>query len=161
MKIIPKFDGRYDYRGTFFEKLEVSVIDASHEKDDFGALIDEALGQHTPRSELAKAWVHKTYQPSDHRYNPFHKSWTLDELIEILEEASAFGPVQPKELEQHAAFQIERSRPEDQVLNVNYFGVCLNEWTFEPLYPVGKHEMLPPAIAALKEIQTYLRQEDL
>lgn len=160
MKITPKFDGRFDYRGSLFDDLTVDVRDANH-KDDFAELMEPFGETHLPVTTMPRAWIRRAYWLSDRRYNPFNKSWSLDELIALLERAAAFGPVAIKEIEDHGGFHIERSRPEDNVLKVNQMGVFLKEWPFERLYRGDDFTALPAAISALKEIQKYLESEAL
>lgn len=162
MKITPKFGDQQAYHATFFETLAVDVAQTTSATDEFASILDAAFGTAGSLPAAApRAWIHKTYWLSDRRYKPYHKSWALSELIVRLEQVADLGPVREKLPDDHGSFTVERSRPEDKLVTVNHFGVCLNDWGFEPLYVVGRYDLLLPAINALEDVQSYLVTEGL
>jgi hypothetical protein len=157
LTIRPKFPAQLDYAGTFFADLEVSVVTPEEFQIFALSVSPDGVKPDQPERLTPTAWVHKTFWYSDRRYNPAQKSWKLDDLIKELELAASFGPVEPKNVEQHSAFEIERPQLEDEVVRVTAGGVALNGWAIQPLYPLGRFEILPPAIETLKQVQDYVR----
>lgn len=165
MKIKAKLDDRFDYRGTLFEDIFVTVpekVKYQSVPDAFSQLLEESLGGlHPSPAPNLQPRIDRTFILSDGRYNPISQSWFLGDFIDRLKIVHSFGPINENTVEDHLNFTIERFRPEDDIILIKNCAVHLKEWLAEPIYFIDQFEMLEPAINVMEEIRIFLQQENL
>lgn len=127
------------YSGTFFEDLEITL----HQEGD----------QYRPT-------IHKIHYPTDRRFNPVSSYWTLDNFYEILKSVESYGSLTHNRVpkENLGSFTI-CGVSELKYVRVDELrnAVVLHSWFYQPLYFIGKFEILPPAIEVIGEVRDYVK----